>query len=274
MHDGEVICCQLSGKLIVNQELCYENRGSSLEKMIRATIKKYNITRDFSIYISTSDIPDIQGIRFNYTTHNKNYSRTIPSYIFDHWETCGATDFEKLCSSFSDTIPLSAKCGFIGAPTHKTRINFRNKCLKNSKKFDFIFNDWIRTNKNLPLHLQSPSFMSFQEQINQWKYLIDIEGRGFSARLPILLRSPRICFIVDRPWEEFYYEYLKPWIHYVPVKRDLSDLEENYEKIESDLNLQNTIKQNQVEFSKKYLTWDSALDQMYKIIQSNFHLKN
>lgn len=33
----------------------------------------------------------------------------------------------------------------------------------------------------------------------------------------------------DTVWYEWYYDILKPWVHYVPVKRDLSDLVEKIE---------------------------------------------
>jgi len=58
----------------------------------------------------------------------------------------------------------------------------------------------------------------------RYKYLIDLEGIGYSARLKVLLFSNRPVFIQERPWREFFFDWLQPYVHFVPVKRDLSDL--------------------------------------------------
>jgi hypothetical protein len=59
----------------------------------------------------------------------------------------------------------------------------------------------------------------------------------------------------------------------VPVKRDLSDLIENYHKIESDLELQESIKYNQKIFAKKYLTREAAEDRIFEIIKEMIEYK-
>ena len=65
------------------------------------------------------------------------------------------------------------------------------------------------------------------------RYLIDIEGgngqpTGFSARLMFLVHTRRLLFIAEREFYDWTLNLMEPWVHYVHVKRDLSDL---YEKI-------------------------------------------
>lgn len=67
----------------------------------------------------------------------------------------------------------------------------------------------------------------------KYRYLIDVEGgpsldapTGYSLRVKFLLHSGRLLFIVDRPLWSWAEARLEPWVHYVPVKRDLSDLSE------------------------------------------------
>lgn len=70
-----------------------------------------------------------------------------------------------------------------------------------------------------------------------YRFLIDIGGNGYSGRLKLLLFSRHPLLIVDRDYIEFFHSSLVPYVHYVPVKMDLSDLLEkarwirdNYEK--------------------------------------------
>jgi hypothetical protein len=56
--------------------------------------------------------------------------------------------------------------------------------------------------------------------------LLDIEGRGYSARLKLLLHSGRPVLIQERPWKEYFWSELVAWVHYIPVRRDLADLVE------------------------------------------------
>ena len=44
-------------------------------------------------------------------------------------------------------------------------------------------------------------------------------------RFPYLLIGDSVVFKQDSPYFEHFYKDLKPWEHYIPFKRDLSDLE-------------------------------------------------
>jgi len=51
-----------------------------------------------------------------------------------------------------------------------------------------------------------------------------VEGRGYSARLKILLFSGRPVLLQERAWCEWWHFELVAFEHYIPVKEDLSDL--------------------------------------------------
>ena len=76
-------------------------------------------------------------------------------------------------------------------------------------------------------------FLSCQEQLLirsflslQWKYQINIDGTVAAYRLPYLLAGDALVLKQESPYYEHFYRDLQPWVHYVPFKRDLSDLEE------------------------------------------------
>jgi len=62
-----------------------------------------------------------------------------------------------------------------------------------------------------------------QDEANQHKYLLDIDGNAWSARFKRLM-STNSCVLKSTMFPEWYADRIQPWLHYVPVKVDLSDL--------------------------------------------------
>jgi len=60
----------------------------------------------------------------------------------------------------------------------------------------------------------------------KWKYQINLDGTVAAYRLPYLLAGDALVFKQQSPYYEHFYKDLEAWHHYVPFKRDLSDLEE------------------------------------------------
>ncbi|XP_059183642.1 protein O-glucosyltransferase 1 [Centropristis striata] len=60
----------------------------------------------------------------------------------------------------------------------------------------------------------------------RYKYLFNFRGVAASFRLKHLFLCGSLVFHVGDEWQEFFYPQLKPWVHYVPVRQDLSDLRE------------------------------------------------
>ncbi|XP_026325744.1 KDEL motif-containing protein 1-like isoform X2 [Hyposmocoma kahamanoa] len=59
-----------------------------------------------------------------------------------------------------------------------------------------------------------------------YKYQINIDGTVAAYRFPYLLAGGGLVLKQDSPYYEHFYPLLKPWEHYVPVRRDLLDLKE------------------------------------------------
>ncbi|GJQ70474.1 hypothetical protein Trydic_g22886 [Trypoxylus dichotomus] len=59
-----------------------------------------------------------------------------------------------------------------------------------------------------------------------YKYQVNIDGTVAAYRLPYLLGGGSLVFKQDSLYYEHFYDDLIPNIHYIPVKRDLSDLTE------------------------------------------------
>jgi len=57
--------------------------------------------------------------------------------------------------------------------------------------------------------------------------VMDMDGNSWSSRFASLLCYNSVIIKVEPQYVEYFYSDLKPWTHYIPVKDDLSDLEEN-----------------------------------------------
>lgn len=51
-----------------------------------------------------------------------------------------------------------------------------------------------------------------------------------SFRFKHLFLCGSLVFHVGDEWQEFFYPQLKPWVHYIPVRQDLSDVRYQNEK--------------------------------------------
>ncbi|XP_012731301.2 protein O-glucosyltransferase 1 [Fundulus heteroclitus] len=60
----------------------------------------------------------------------------------------------------------------------------------------------------------------------KYKYLFNFRGVAASFRFKHLFLCGSLVFHVGDEWLEFFYPQLKPWVHYIPVKQDLSDVRE------------------------------------------------
>ena len=63
----------------------------------------------------------------------------------------------------------------------------------------------------------------------QYKYQLNIDGTVAAYRLPYLLAGGSLVLKQDSDYYEHFYHRLEPWVHYVPLQRDLSDVVEKVE---------------------------------------------
>ncbi|XP_040190085.1 protein O-glucosyltransferase 1 [Rana temporaria] len=59
-----------------------------------------------------------------------------------------------------------------------------------------------------------------------FKYLFNFRGVAASFRLKHLFLCGSLVFHVGDAWQEFFYHRLEPWVHYIPVSQDLTELRE------------------------------------------------
>jgi hypothetical protein len=257
------------GDLHIKNFRSYESRNDSMIKLLSVAIARYRVqdfswvvfaTGDFSPFESpVARIIDDKGegyACFTFSTRCENWAETIPDFVFNHWRETGLDDYEQ-CRSRLARIgaqpPTTDMLGWRGARTHQSRDKLVS--LDDKLQFDCEYVDWDRSD---PSKLTAINFLSLEHQVERWRYLLDIRGRGYSGRLKLFLASRRLVFVQDRPDKEFFFEGLRPWVHYVPVSSDLGDLQSSLDTIKSRPSLEREIVHNAAEFSEKYLSRDFA----------------
>ncbi|XP_032794179.2 protein O-glucosyltransferase 2 [Daphnia magna] len=83
----------------------------------------------------------------------------------------------------------------------------------------FFFRDEEKTYGPKEDHI---SFFKFFD----YKYQLNIDGTVAAYRFPYLLAGDAVVFKQDSEYYEHFYSDLKPRVHYIPIKADLSDLVE------------------------------------------------
>jgi hypothetical protein len=253
------------GKLIFRDLGGHETRNSSTFWCIERADEIYNWEDFEEIKLYTGDYDED---KHDYTYSKRDsYNNLIPDFNFHAWPQVGIDDYEYTIKQI-DNIGLGPyeinKVGWIGNLVTNVRRNDLIEIGNNNKDlFDFFSMSWMDSGNT---RLNATKYLSIIDLVKTYSVLIDIEGNGYSGRLKYLLWSHRPLILIDRPHKEFFFEHLKEWEHYIPVKRDMSDLVEktkwcmdNYEKA-----LQ--IAENAYQFCTRHLTRIACYEQWNRVI--------
>jgi len=88
---------------------------------------------------------------------------------------------------------------------------------------------------------------------SEYKYVLTVGNNGFADRMKNLLANGNVVFFVDDGYKEWYYDALVPFVHYIPIALDLSDLCEKLEWMKANQTAAAQMSANAREFFAKYL---------------------
>uniref|UniRef100_A0A8V0XQC3 Protein O-glucosyltransferase 1 n=1 Tax=Gallus gallus TaxID=9031 RepID=A0A8V0XQC3_CHICK len=92
----------------------------------------------------------------------------------------------------------------------------------------------------------------------KYKYLFNFRGVAASFRLKHLFLCGSLVFHVGEEWLEFFYQQLKPWVHYIPVKSDLSDVRELLQFAKENDNIAQEIAERGRQFITEHLQMEDV----------------
>lgn len=104
------------------------------------------------------------------------------------------------------------------------------------------------------------------EQQSNYKYIINVDGHAKAFRLSLELAMGSVVLLVDSKYYIWFMKWLKPYVHYVPVKSDLSDLFDVITWCRDNDDKCKEIADNGFDFYKKYLCKKNCLDYGVRVL--------
>ena len=187
-----------------------------------------------------------------------------PDWTFVSWPSAGIDSFEETTRRImeeGEREPLTKKVGWHGnihsashdVPEHTTRPLLKTLSEENPDLLDVVHvaGNEIKTKGT-----------SLPELVSTYKYVLDIAGNGYSGRLSYLLFSNRPLLFVERDHVQYFVKDLEPYVHYVPVKRDLSDLIHQIQWMKNNEEKCKEIARNAQDFAKENFEYDKLLERV------------
>lgn len=262
----------------------YETRNDSTIWCVLQADKIYNWEDFDKINVNTCD-STTKDYQHAYSCYTGSIENLIPDFNFHCWPQVGLDDYNKDIEDIHNAgliPPKTEKIGWHGCTGGlEVRENFKKIADSHKNLFRAVDNKkWNKTGKTKEVEglyrksdiLKTYHYISMCDQVKNYKFLIDIEGRGYSGRLKFFLWSHRPVLLVDRLFKEYFYKDLIPWEHYIPVKRDLSDLIEKAEWCNENYEKALEIAEKAYEFSKQHLTREACYSRWNEIITR--HINN
>jgi hypothetical protein len=248
----------------ITQHACWHLRGENITRLVKEAFtwispKSIKIMRPFSKNFYLDD----HG-HGEYTMSTDRYTdRTIPCFSFDHWKECKINDYTETCKQITKKGLQHQKYDklfWIGQVSHPTRKVFIEK-YKHHQKMNII---------PLPDHwghaqVITTPYVSLPDHC-EYKYLIDLQGHGYSARAKFLMHSRRPMFFQKRSFHEYWFWDMQPFQHYIPIKEDLSDFDQMFMWAESNPVECKKIAENAFNFAQEKLKRDDALARLKNIL--------
>lgn len=107
--------------------------------------------------------------------------------------------------------------------------------------------------------------LTLQQQSDKYKYILTLEGHVAAYRLSYELSSGSVVLLARSNWQMWYYKFLIPYVHFIPVKQDLSNLLDIIDWCRANDDKCQTIADNALEFYNKYLSEDGILDYLQHV---------
>ena len=162
----------------------------------------------------------------------------IPDWCFDMWPEAGVPQggFDEACAALAAAGAAAPTDGNLlswagTAHHHPSRMQLVKLASEHPSRLavnnvvDRVKSDaGASSGVGAPPPQQRAQYRTLLEQTARCGYLLDVQGKGYSSRLKLLLHTGRLIFLAARPWQEYFHAGLVPFTHYIPVKEDLSDL--------------------------------------------------
>lgn len=256
-----------NNKVFLLQDTHCTQRGTVLVEHIQNALNMFPLPSDHRSRTFVIDLEDFanENISSDFciaTVPEKAHTLFPDSYSFA-WPQVGIPSVQDLSLQMFERgqlPPKDQRVVWLGVITHPNRRVFLERCRLPDLADRVDAREVIWSNPYRPL-LSLPDHADY-------KYLIDIEGAGWSARIKYLLCAGRPTFITERPFWDWVTWDLVPWKHYIPVARDCSDLLEKMDWAEQHAEEAETIAKAGQELMMQRLKYETLYRAMHDLLLS------
>ena len=174
-------------------------------------------------------------------------------------------EWDSLMKSWDETYPWNKKIdkvvwrGRITGYTYKDGERPRQKLVQYARDFLDVMDIKPSTAKS-----KMP-----QDDFQKYKAILDIDGNAWSARLGKLLCYNSVVIKVESSYVGYWEKDIKPWVHYIPVEADFSDLEKTVRYVIDPQNaeqIQRVIKNSQAFCRTKLTMTQYTVDMLWTLL--------
>lgn len=115
-------------------------------------------------------------------------------------------------------------------------------------------------------------YISFEDQVKEFDYLIEVGAGGFSGRVPHLIQTNRIIFSTNHPVWSYAEHQLIPNKHYIRIKKDLSDLVDKINDVNVNPQKYEFVREEMYKLSETHFTFENIQKVIYETISIRLNL--
>jgi hypothetical protein len=270
-NDAELNCLSVTG---------WERRHDAVARLLEQVERDHQLPPCGPLLVQTTDHP-VTSRRsawrsFAFCTAEGYADIAVPDFVFGGWPEVGIDDYDQTCRDLVVTGEQPAQrpvTGWIGSlATHPVRPLLHQLGRQHPDVLDVRQVEWAPDPFNGAHGTAVGSKLSMPEQVALWSALLDVQGTGYSGRLKMLLHSGRPVLVVDRPWREWFWDHLEPMTHYIPVRRDLSDLVDKARWVQDHREEAAAIGRAGQRLAQRLLTRSSAVAEWARILSNAANL--
>jgi hypothetical protein len=203
------------------------DRMQSLQKMIRDTLLIYEIN-DLEIILNVTDNPYNNPFIPHFSKTDQCPINVIPFFSFYNWDVAKSDDYFNTKQQILDNVIewKNKEDIIMWSGTNSSKIRTKMNEIKHlegyiSKTITLHYFYNLITNYNA-----NHTFISLEDHA-KYKYLLDMEGVGYSGRFPYLSLTGSCIIILENINNQFRYHYDTIFVenvHYLKVQYDENEL--------------------------------------------------
>ncbi|KAF7997596.1 hypothetical protein HCN44_006167 [Aphidius gifuensis] len=190
---------------------------------------------DVEFFMNLGDWPLVKKTKTPYPIFSWCGSEDTGDIIFPTYditessiENMGRVMLDMLSVQGNTKVPWEKKINKVfwrGRDSRRERLDLIDIARKNPDLFNVSITNFFFFRDEIDKYGPGERHVSFFDFF-KYKYQLNIDGTVAAYRFPYLLAGDSLVFKQESGYHEFFYDQVKPYEHYVPVKHDLSDLVE------------------------------------------------